>query len=365
MKKRILCILLAAIMLLSMTALVACGDDDADEPAPAPVETDDADDGDDEPAPPPADDDADDADPAANDEVNFDDMGPIILLALNPVHDWHAAVYFFAEQAAADLDLHNKMGFYYLTSEDVAHQSAQIDTALAMNPSLIILLPHNAEVTPAAERINDAGVPWVLFDRWVDTPDWSAYLTGDNPEIGRRIARRTFEGIGGEGTVLVQRAPETGAIDAHRWEGIQEVMAEFPDVEIITFTTTTFTIPDAMEAMEAALVANPAGTVDAIISINDVSSVGILQAVEEAGRLGDIQMISGAGGWQVWFREIERHADEIFLFSYTYHPSMVMDAMEVAYNVLMGNPFQAETIIPPNAVTRDNVAEWFNDNTPY
>ena len=354
--KRLLCILLAMIMVIGMVA--ACA---ADEPAPA-ADPDPAPAADPEPEPEP------EADPEPEPEVEPEpdaDMGPIILLALNPVHDWHAAVYFFAEQAAADLDLQNKMGFYYLTSVDVADQSAQIDTALAMNPSLIILLPHNAEVTPAAERINDAGVPWVLFDRWVYTPDWSAYLTGDNPEIGRRIARRTFEGIGGEGTVLVQRAPETGAIDAHRWEGIQEVMAEFPDVEIITFTTTTFTIPDAMEAMEAALVANPAGTVDAIISINDVSSVGILQAVEEAGRLGDIQMISGAGGWQVWFREIERLADEIFLFSYTYHPSMVMLAMEVAYNILMGNPYERETIIPPNAVTRDNVEEWFNDDTPY
>ena len=301
-----------------------------------------------------------------DDSASADDgPGPIVLLALNPVHDWHAAVYFFADVKATELDLDNKMGFYYLTSIDVADQSAQIDTALAMNPSLIVLLPHNAEVTPAAERITAAGVPWVLFDRWVYCPGWSAYLTGDNPEIGRRIARRTFEGIGGSGRVLVQRAPETGAIDAHRWAGIQEIMPLFPDVEVIPFTTTTFTIPDALAAVEAALVANPRGTIDAIISINDVSSIGVLQAVEEAGRLDDIQMISGSGGWQVWFHAMNDYRDQIYLFTYTYHPSMVMQAMQYAYDIVNGRSVPRETIIPPNLVDRYNVAEWFDDGTPY
>ena len=361
MKKTILCALFVVAMIF---VLVACGGGDppVTPPTPPPGQDAPAQDAPGQDAP------AQDA-PAQQqpppDAAAVQDMGPIVLLALNPVHDWHAAVYFFASEMAAELDLQNKMGFHYLTSVDVADQSEQIDIALAMNPSLIILLPHNAEVTPAADRIQAAGVPWVLFDRWVYTEGWSAYLTGDNPEIGRRIGRRVFEGIGGSGRVLVQRAPETGAIDAHRWAGIQEAMAEFPDVEIITFTTTTFTILDAMEAVEAALVANPRGTLDAIISINDVSSIGVLQAVEEAGRLDDIQMISGAGGWQVWFHAINDHRDEIYLFTYTYHPSMVMQAMQYAYNVVMGLPFPRETIIPPNLVDRDNVFDWFNDDTPY
>jgi ribose transport system substrate-binding protein len=297
--------------------------------------------------------------------VDYDELGPIVLLALNPVHDWHAAVYYFARVKAEELDLENKMGFYYLTSVDVANQSEQIDTAIAMNPSLIVLLPHNAEVTPAADRIDEAGIPWVLFDRWVDTPGWTARITGDNPEVGRSIARRVFEGIGGSGRVLVQRAPETGAIDAHRWKGIQEVMEEFPDVEVIPFTTTTFTILDAMEAVEAALVANPRGTIDAIMSINDVSSIGVLQAVQEAGRIDDIQMISGSGGWQTWFHAINDHRDDIYLFTYTYHPSMVKQAIQYAYDIVMDRTVTRETIIPPNLVDRDNVEEWFDDDTPY
>ncbi|MCL2220747.1 MAG: substrate-binding domain-containing protein [Oscillospiraceae bacterium] len=346
-KRKILGILLVVAMMVVMVAACAPA---APAPTPAPTPAPAAD-----PAPP-------GEDPAPEPE---DGMGPIVLLALNPVHDWHAAVYFFAREKANELDLDNKMGFYYLTSTDVADQSAQIDIALAMNPSLIVLLPHNAEVTPAADRIDESGVPWVLFDRWVYSPGWSAYLTGDNPEIGRRIARRTFELIGGSGTVAIQRAPETGAIDAHRWAGIQEVIPDFPDINIIHFTTTTFSLDDAMEQVEALLVANPVGTLDAIISINDVSSIGVLNAVREAGRLDDIQSISGSGGWQVWFRAIDDYADQIYLFTYTYHPSMVMQAIQYAYDIVMGRGAPRETIIPPNLVDRDNVAEWFNDDTPY
>ena len=70
------------------------------------------------------------------------------------------------------------------------------------------------------------------------------------------------------------------------------------------------------------LTANP--QIDAVYSLDDETSIGALQAIEDAGRT-DIKAITGGGGCQEYFNIIKEKADEIHACSALYSPLMIKD----------------------------------------
>ena len=84
-------------------------------------------------------------------------------------------------------------------------------------------------------------------------------------------------------------------------KGFTDTMAEIaPDVEIIEYAT-AFTREDGLKDMADILTANP--QIDAVFSLDDETSIGALQAIEDAGRT-DIKVITGGGGCQEYFNII-------------------------------------------------------------
>lgn len=291
------------------------------------------------------------------------EIGEIVVVTPAAEHGWLAGVIYFAEEAGRELGFDN---FRILTSSNVAEQAAQLDDLITQGVGAIVLQPHNYELEVAAERVIDAGIPLIVFNRYVDV-DYTAYIAGSNPLMGELPARKIGEGLNGEGVVVRLNNPNSGSSSAIRNDTFLEVMeAEFPNIEIIELTVQSFTQQDALIGMADILVANP--HIDAIFSTDDDSSLGILQAIREAGR-DEVQFISGGGGAQIYFREIATNTD-INLFTATYSPSMMGDSVRIAYRILNGETVleldvNRQWIIPPTIITRDNVEAFLNEDLPF
>jgi len=297
------------------------------------------------------------------DTAGGEDIGEIVVVTPAAEHGWLAGVIVFAEMAGEELGFDN---FRILVSSNVAEQAAQLDDLITQDVGAIVLQPHNYELEVAAQRVIDAGIPLIVFNRYVDV-DYTAYIAGSNPLMGEYPARRIGEGLNGEGVVVRLNNPNSGSSSQIRNDVFLEVMeAEFPNIEIIELTVQSFTAQDALVGMADILVANP--QIDAVFSTDDDSSLGILQAIREAGR-DDVQFISGGGGAQVYFREIYE-VDDIDLFTATYSPSMMGDSIRVAYRILNGEDVSEldenrQWIIPPTVVTSENVEEFLNPDLPF
>ena len=92
--------------------------------------------------------------------------------------------------------------------------------------------------------------------------------------------------------------------------------------------------------------------IDAVYSMDDETSIGVLQAISEAGRT-DIKVVTGGGGMQEYFNMMPENED-IWIESALYSPAMVKDAVDVALKVLNGEDAEEVTIIPTTVVDRDN-----------
>ena len=291
------------------------------------------------------------------------DIDEIVVVTPAAEHGWLAGVIYFAEEAGRELGFDN---FRILTSVDVAEQAAQLDDLITQDVGAIVFQPHNPELDLAAERVVDAGIPLIVFNRYVNV-DYDAYVAGSNLQMGAESARKIGEGLGGEGIVITVANPNAGSTNVYRNQGFAEVMdADFPNIERFEMTVENFTREESLSVMADVLVANP--HIDAVFSIDDETSLGILQAIREAGRT-EIQFMSGGGGAQTYFYEIYNE-DGMTLFSATYSPRMMGDAIRVAYRILNGETISEldednQWIIPPTIITRDNVANYFDDDSPY
>lgn len=272
-------------------------------------------------------------------------------------HGWLAALSYNAEEKIKETGINGKI----LTSNNINEQATNIDDLIGMKPSVIVLEPHTDEVKNAAQKIVDAKIPVVLFDRIVDI-DYTSYVTGNNPKVGTIVAEYLGEKLANKGTIAIHNVPSAGSVSTERVDSFKKVMAEkYPDIKLVEFQTASFTQEDGLKSGADLLTANP--EIDAIFSIDDESSLGFVQAIKEAGRT-DIKYISGCGGSQSYFKKIESEKD-IHLFSATYSPKMIRDAIDVAIKIDKGEEVEKDIFIDPEIVNSENVEKYFDEKSPY
>ena len=325
--KKLLCLVLALTMVFAFTVF-------AEEPAEEPA-----------------------AEPGV--ALNTED-GMIGICVPGADHGWTAAVAYYAQQKVDELGLSEDQ-YRILTSENVNDQANDIEELINMGCTSIVLLPHNDEVSVAAEKIIDAGINLINFDRKV-AGEYTAYLAGDNVGMGTFGADYLGEALGGEGIVAVMSTPSVGSVSTERVGGFKdEIAAKYPNIEIVDITSDGFTQEAGLKMASDALVANQ--HLDAIFSIDDEPSLGILQAVIESGR-DDVKYISGGGGAQTWYTKIAE-TEDMNLFTETYSPAMIGDAIALAKDIQTGKEFTKDTILDPITVDASNVADYLDENSPY
>ncbi len=200
-------------------------------------------------------------------------------------HGWVAAVAFHASKQADELGL----DYHLVTSSDPNQQAGQLQELIDMGCKVIVLFPHNDEVTVAAQKVLDAGISLVNFDRKVNV-DSTCYLAGDNTGIGVNGAEYIAEKLGGKGKVVIAGVPAYGSINTERVDGFKNTITEkYPDIEILNeYGATTSSAEDGLKLMTDILTANK--QIDGVYSIDDELSIGLYQAIKEANRT-DIKVV--------------------------------------------------------------------------
>lgn len=272
---------------------------------------------------------------------------------------WVAAVSWSAETTAEALGLN----FIMKVAESEAEQASDLDMMIDQGCKLIVLFPFNDTLEAAAQRVMDAGVTLVDFDRTLGatTPDY--YLAGDNYQIGVLGAQYIAEKLGGEGKIVITTIPSYGAIFEQRVQGCRDGLKEFPGIEVLgEYAADNAAEETGLALMTDILTANP--ELDGVYSCDDELSTGMLKAIEEQGRLGEdgVKVMTGCGDGQAYFKLMDEYKDKIWLSTQTYAPYMMGDCVKLAAGLLSGETYEARTIIPPETLDYTNYADWMTRN---
>ncbi len=237
---------------------------------------------------------------------------------------------------------------------DLATQNTQIDTFIQQGVDLIVVSAVDEDgLQPAIERAKQAGIIVVAVDTPAKGAD--AVVMTNAVQAGEKSCEYLFEQMGGEGNVLlVDGTPIQTIID--RITGCKNVLKDYPGIKVVGHQASKNDRASGLAVTTDMLTATP--DVQGIFGMNDPSALGAVLAVEQAGLSNQVK-VTGVDGSPEAVDELKRPGSP-FIGTATQDPAeMVKRAVDVAQDIVEGNPPAKKTIlIPSELVTRDNVDQY-------
>jgi ribose transport system substrate-binding protein len=251
---------------------------------------------------------------------------------------------------------------------DVNQEVTVLEQVIAKNPAGIAVTCINPDALAAPiKKAKDAGIPIVTFD--ADSPSSGRYsfLATGNKAAGAMAADYLGKELNGKGKVAICTLP--GQLNhEERVAGFKETMAsKYPDIEIVSTVNGKADQTIAATMMSGVLQANP--DVNGIFASDATSGVGVATAVKEAGKAGQVKIVSfdtdkgtldlikegtitasvAQGTWNMGYWSM--------MFLYTLHHDLVnpVDGWKDK-NI---NPLPPSVDTGTNMVTKDNVDAFY------
>ena len=232
-------------------------------------------------------------------------------------------------------------------------QCRQIDSLADSGIDLLVVAPNEySEVAPALKRTKQKGIPVILFDRKAETDDYTAFIGGNNVEVGEQsanyallLAMQTERRSILEIAALQSTSP---ARDRHR--GFEQVMRNHPEVDyryIIGDWDDNHTCATLLKEIKEGRVP------DVVFCHSDFMAMGAHRAVAEA-QLEDKVKIIGVDGLPGPNEGIEAVQKGWFAGTCVY-PTSGEKIVRLALDILTGKPYQRENDLRGMMITPENV----------
>ena len=184
------------------------------------------------------------------------------------------------------------------TEAMVDKQVEMVQAALDKNPDALCLTALDTQaLIPMLERAQEAGIPVVGFDSGVDSDIPIATAATDNLAAAALAADKMAEFIGGEGQVAVIVHDQTSRTGIDRRDGfVNQMEAEYPNIEIVDIQYGGGDQLKSTDLAKAIIQAHP--DLKGFFGANEGSIIGVMNAVNEMGKEGEIVVIGYDSGKQ-------------------------------------------------------------------
>ena len=242
--------------------------------------------------------------------------------------------------------------------DDSQQQIADIEQFIEDGVDLLIISPNESSaLSPVVEKAYDAGIPVVLFDRKVDSDKYTAFIGGDNRQIGSIAGSYTLSIIDGRKRIALIRGTRGSTADTERYEGFVSVLDQqkISGAAIAVEAYANFTREDARKAMgEILSKTREEDPYDLVFAFNDEMAAGVYDAYVEAGMkkpfIMGIDALLAADGTGTIPYILDGMIDASFIY-----PTGGNAVISLAHRILMGEPFERENILSTEMVNRTNV----------
>ena len=212
-------------------------------------------------------------------------------------HQFWQAVQAGAEQAAEDYDV--TITFEGPETEAMVDKQVEmVQVALDKKPAALALAALDTQaLIPQLEAAQEAGIPVVGFDSGVDSDIVLTTAATDNIAAAAMAADKMAEFIGEEGQVAVIVHDQTSRTGIDRRDGfLDQMAAEYPNIEIVDVQYGGGDQLKSTDLAKAIIQAHP--DLKGFFGANEGSIIGVLNAVTEMGKEGQIVVIGYDSGKQ-------------------------------------------------------------------
>lgn len=317
----------------------------------------------------------------------------IYVLTAAEDHGWTGSVATFAKEKVEEVNEEGTYTAEVITSSDASEQIQKLEDIVASGEEniVVVIQPIDDTLQSAIQQLVDAEIPYVAFDRIIDTvaPSAVSNVKGDNEGIGAGAAEY-FVSLGMQpGDTVYVYEGDTSSVTTLRNEGFTKYLTgelEFAgksieedkkwtkdDLKSITYSgAMNWSRSDTKEAYESLMGDTSNAEIKWFYAEDDELAMGILEALNGGGISDSTKdaiyaakpVMTGCGGLDEYYEVLKGNAytDIVANFdgvmSVTYSPSMIQTAIQDMVDYLSGKEVKQDHVIECENVTSENVEEY-------
>lgn len=220
-------------------------------------------------------------------------------------------------------------------------QIRQIEEFLAEGIDLLIVSPNESDpLTPVIEKVFKKGIPVILIDRLISSESYTAYIGGDNFQIGEEAGKYAAGLLKGKGKIVEITGLDGSSPAVERSSGFNKIIENYPKIQIVKSISGEWNYDKAREVMTNII--DSGIDFDLVFAHNDVMAHEARAVYKESGRkkkcffLG----VDGLAGPDAGIQYVlNKDLDATFLY-----PTNSEQAIRIASAILHNQSFQREII---------------------
>jgi ribose transport system substrate-binding protein len=284
------------------------------------------------------------------------------------------APYFAAQLNAAKRKAESLGMTFFSTNaqDDMVKQMADVEDMLARGIDLLILNPKDPKgLIPATKAATKAGVPVIIIDSSIDPlADFVTTIQSNNLRNGELIGEWLVKKMKGKSIKMALLSGTQGnPVGKERRQGVFRGIIEqqlrskgASGFNIVAQGWGNWTHEGGLGAMEDMLVAHP--DINVLLGENDSMTLGAIEAIKEADKLGDILILAAADGQKEALKLIQSGE---YGATGSNNPVVIADmAINIGLQVLQGNTdFPPKSYTPAVCITKENVEKYYSPDSEF
>ena len=231
-------------------------------------------------------------------------------------------------------------------------QVEQVESFIAQKVDAIIMNPCEVEASsPAVTKALAAKIPIINVNSETSVKP-SAFVGSDDVESGRIAMKFIAEKLGGKGNVLMMHGYMGQAAQIKREQSAREVLKQYPGLKLLAHQTGEWDRAKAMSLMEN-WIQSYGSQINAVFAHNDEMGLGAVKALTDAGLKSKVIVVS-IDAIPDGLQAVQKGTLDATVFQNAEQQGS--NAIETAIKAAKGQPYDKETLIPFQLVTKANVA---------
>jgi ribose transport system substrate-binding protein len=232
-------------------------------------------------------------------------------------------------------------------------QLADVENLLQQNLDVLIIDPADSDaIVEAVKKANDADVPVFTIDRQANGGEVLTHIGFDAIKSGNIAGNFLKEALNGKGNIVEIQGILGTNVAQDRSKGFNQIIEANSGMKVIARQAADFDRGKALQVMEDILQANP--NIDAVYAANDEMALGVLAAIEAAGRLDEIIVI-GCDAVDPAMDAIRNGKLEATIAEPPFF--LGKEAITIAGKIAAGETVETSIILDSKLVTPGNVEE--------
>ncbi|HWJ29040.1 MAG TPA: substrate-binding domain-containing protein, partial [Flavisolibacter sp.] len=256
------------------------------------------------------------------------------------------------EEMKRELSFHDNVNLLYREADgNTDKQVQQVQELLDQKIDLLIISPNEAEpLTPIVNKAYKEGIPVIVVDRKIASPSYTAYVGGDNYQVGKMAGEYAVHLLKGQGNVLEVMLPPGSSPASERHKGFMEAIKTYPELHFLRDVNGELLKQHQDTSISRTILQN--GKIDLVFAQNDFLASKIADIYKQKGL--PRPKIIGVDGLPGKGEGMQLVQDKMITATLLY-PTGGEEAIRLALKILNGQSIEKEKLLQTTVIDSANV----------